>query len=128
MSERLLEIARDADGRFMATIDDRRPQVEVGTWDDVRRLRNQTHLVDHWSDDDLAAFISLHGHPFDQWWSELSPACADALVADPRGAVPDVHQAEVKRSLSRQPRQAGLELQGSSFSPALRAYVEAKST
>lgn len=127
MSERMLEIVRDSDEQFRATINDRRPRVVVVSWDDVRRLRNQTHLVDHWSDDDLAAFISLHGHPFDRWWSELSPACAEALVADPRGAVPDVHQAEVKRSLSRQPRQAGLELQGSSFSPALRAYVEAKS-
>lgn len=127
MSERLLEIARDADGRFMATIDDRRPQVEVGTWDDVRRLRNQTYLVDHWAEGDLDAFVALHGHPFDRWWSELSEAAAAALVASPSGSLPVEHEAEVKRSLSRQPKQAGLELQGSSLSPALRAYIEAKS-
>ena len=127
MSERMLEIARDAYGRFMATIDDRRPQVEVGTWDDVRRLRQQTYLVDHWADGDLDAFVALHGHPFDRWWSELSAACAAALLASPSAAIPPEHEAEVKRSLGRQPKQVGLELQGSSFSPALRAYVEAKS-
>lgn len=122
----MLEIARDADGRFIATVDERRPPVVVDSWDDVRRLRNSTYLVDHWSDDDLAAFIAQHGHPFDQWWDGLSEACAAALVASPSGAVPVEHEAEVKRTLSRQPRQAGLELQGSSFSPALRAYLEAK--
>lgn len=127
MSERMLEIARDADGRFIATVDERRPPVVVDSWDDVRRLRNSTYLVDHWSDDDLAAFIAQHGHPFDQWWDGLSEACAAALVADPAGAVPAEHQDEVKRTLSRQPRQAGLGLDGSSFSPALRAYVAAKS-
>jgi hypothetical protein len=126
MSERMLEVARDADGRFLATIDERRPPVEVGSWDDVRRLRNQTYLVDHWSDDDLAAFIALHGHPFDQWWEGLSEACAAALVANAQGPVPVEHQDEVKRSLARQPRQAGLGLDGSSLSPALRAYVEAR--
>ncbi|MFC6236677.1 hypothetical protein [Longivirga aurantiaca] len=127
MSERMLEIARDADGRFLATVDERRAPVVIDDWDDVRRLRNKTYLVDHWSDDDLAAFIALHGHPFDQWWSELSAACADALVANPGGQVPSEHQDEVKRTLNRQPRQAGLGLDGSSLSPALRAYVEAKS-
>lgn len=128
MSERMLEIARDADGRFLATIDERRPPVVIDGWDDVRRLRNQSYLVDRWSDDDLAAFIALHGHPFDQWWSELSPACAAALVAAPAGQVPAEHQDEVKRTLNRQSRQAGLGLDGSSLSPTLRAYVQAKST
>jgi len=126
MSERMLEIARGADGRFMATIDDHRTPVEVGSWDDVRRLRNQTYLVDRWSDDDLTAFIALHGHPFDQWWSQLSPACAEALVATVGQQVPVDHQDEVKRTLARQPRQAGLGLDGSSLSPALKAYVAAK--
>ena len=105
----------------------RLPPVSLDSWDDVRRLRNSTYLVDHWSDDDLAAFIEQHGHPFDQWWDGLSEACAAALVADPGGPVPAEHQDEVKRTLSRQPRQAGLGLDGSSFSPALRAYVAAKS-
>ena len=40
--------------------------------------------------------------------------------------VPVEHQDEVKRSLARQPRQAGLGLDGSSLSPALRAYVEGR--
>ena len=126
MSERMLEIARDADGRFMATIDDHRAPVEVAGWDDVRRLRNQTYLVDRWADGDLDAFIALHGHPFDQWWSELSEPCAAALIATAGQQVPVEHQDEVKRTLARQARQAGLSLDGSSLSPALRAYVAAK--
>jgi hypothetical protein len=126
MSERQLEITRAADGRFLAVLDERRPPVEVTSWDDVRRLRGRTHLVDHWADGDRAAFIALHGHPFDDWWAELSAACADALAANPDGAVPAEHHVEVKRTLSHQPRQAGLELQGSLLSAELRAYVTAR--
>jgi hypothetical protein len=126
MSERQLEIARDADGRFLAVLDERRPPVEVTSWDDVRRLRGRTHLVDHWADGDLEAFIALHGHPFDDWWAKLSAACAAALAAHPDGAVPAEHHIEVKRTLSHQPRQVGLELQGSLLSAELRAYVAAR--
>jgi hypothetical protein len=126
MSERLLEIARADDGRFLAVPDERRPPVEVTSWDDVRRLRGQFHLVDHWADGDREAFIALHGHPFDDWWAELSAACAAALAGDPAGPVPPEHHVEVKRTLSHQPRQAGLDLQGSSLSAELRAYVAAR--
>ena len=123
MSERMLEIARDPDGRFMAIGDERQPPVEVTSWDDVRRLRGKTHLVDHWAGDDRTAFIALHGHPFDDWWSSLSPACAAALMADPHAAVPAEHHVEVKRALAHQARQAGLDLQGSHLSTELRDYV-----
>ena len=126
MSERMLEIARAADGRFLAIGDERQPPLEVTSWDDVRRLRGKTHLVDHWAGDDRAAFIALHGHPFDDWWSSLSEACAAALLADPHGAIPAEHHVEVKRTLVHQQRQTGLELQGSSMSAELRAYVEAR--
>jgi hypothetical protein len=109
-------------------VDPRQAPVEVRSWDDVRRLRGRTHLVDHWSDADLAAFIAAFGHPFDQWWSELSEACARALTADPSGPVPTEHHAEVKRTLNRQPRQSGLGLDGSSFTPQLRDYVASKAS
>jgi hypothetical protein len=126
MSERQLEIARDPDGRFLAIGDPRQPAVEVTSWDDVRRLRGKTHLVDHWAGEDRAAFIALHGHPFDDWWASLSPACAAALLADPHGQIPAEHHVEVKRTLNHQARQSGLELQGSSMSPELRDYVAAR--
>jgi hypothetical protein len=128
MSERMLEIVRTADDRFLATVDERRDPVEVTSWDDVRRLRGKHHLVDHWAEGAREAFIDAHGHPFDSWWGSLSAACADALRRDPHGAVPPEHHAEVKRALLHQPRQQGLELEGSSFSPELRAYLAAKQT
>ncbi len=126
MSERMLEIARRPDGCFVATFDDKSGPVEVSSWDDVRRLRGKTHLVDHWSAADLEAFIALHGHPFDDWWASLSPGCAAALLSDPHGAVPAEHHREVKRTLSHQPRQRGLGLEGSLLSGELRAFVQAK--
>jgi hypothetical protein len=126
MSERMLEIARAQDGRFLAVADERQPPVEVTGWDDVRRLRSRSHLVDHWAPGDREAFIALHGHPFDDWWAELSAACAAALAAHPDDAVPAEHHVEVTRTLRHQPRQAGLDLQGSSLSAELRAYITAR--
>jgi hypothetical protein len=128
MSERLLEIARAADGRFLAVHDPRLPAVVVTSWDDVRRLRGRSHLVDHWSAQDLAAFIAEHGHPFDDWWASLSAESRAALKADPHGPVPGVHHDEVKRTLARQSKQAGLGLQGSALTPELAAYVASTPT
>ena len=126
MSERMLEIVRDGEGRFMATADERHPAVEVRSWDDVRRLRGKSHLVDHWADGVRAEFIALHGHPFDDWWGGLTDACLAALRANPHGSVPPEHHDEVKRTLRHQPKQAGLGLEGSSLSAELRAFVVAK--
>jgi hypothetical protein len=126
MSEHMLEIWREADGRFLALPEPRYPPVEVTSWDEVRRLRGRHHLVDHWQGEALAAFIAAHGHPFDDWWQSLSPACASALLADPFGPVPAEHHTEVKRTLLHQPKQKGLELEGSLLSPELRAYVAAR--
>jgi hypothetical protein len=126
MSERMLEIVRDGEGRFMATADERHPAVEVRSWDDVRRLRGKSHLVDHWADGLRAEFIALHGHPFDDWWAALTPACATALQAHPYGEVPAAYQAEVKRAIAHQSRQVGLEFQGSSLSRELQDYVAAR--
>ena len=123
MSERLLEVARQADGRFLAIFDDGEPAVEVLSWDDIRRLRDKRHLVDHWPGDDRELFIERYGHPFDDWWAELSPACAEALMADPAGAVPEQFQDEVKRSLRHQPKQSGLGMDGSSLTAEARAFV-----
>jgi len=126
MSERMLEIVRDGEGRFLATADERHPAVEVRSWDDVRRLRGKTHLVDHWADGVRAEFIALHGHPFDDWWASLTPACAQALREHPHGEVPSAFQSEVKRAITHQSRQAGLELAGSSLSRELQEYVAAR--
>ena len=123
MSERLLEVARQPDGRFLATFEDGEPAVEVFGWDDIRKLRDKRHLVDHWAGQDRDAFIEQHGHPFDDWWAELSPACAEALMAEPAGAVPAAFQDEVKRSLRHQPKQSGLGLDGSSLTPEAREFV-----
>jgi hypothetical protein len=126
MSERLLEITRQPDGRFLATFADGEPAVEVSSWDDIRRLCGRRHVLDHWAGDDRAAFIEAHGHPFDDWWNQLSPACAAALLADPAGPVPHQHHDEVKRTLRHQPHQAGLGLEGSSLTAELRAFVAQK--
>ncbi len=127
MSERRLEIARQPDGRFLASADGGATTVEVSSWDDIRTLRDKRHLVDHWADGDQQAFIDQHGSPFEDWWRLLSPACAEALMADPRAAVPVEHDDEVKRTLRHQPRQAGLGLEGSGLSAQLRAFVAEKS-
>jgi hypothetical protein len=126
MSERLLEIVRAPDGRFLASFDDGEPAVEVTSWDDIRRLRGRRHIVDHWSGDDRKAFIERYGHPFDDWWNQLTAACAEALAADPNGPVPQQHHDEVKRSLRHQSTQAGLGLEGSRLTAEVRAYVAKK--
>jgi hypothetical protein len=126
MSERMLEIDRRADGMFVATAGGTDAPVEVSSWPEIRRLRGKTHLVDHWADGTREAFIALHGHPFDDWWASLTPACAQALETDPHGAVSPDHHREVKRTLAHQPRQTGLELEGSLLGAELRAYVAAK--
>jgi hypothetical protein len=126
MSERLLEIVRQPDGRFLASFDDGQPAVEVSSWDDIRRLRGRRHIVDHWTHEDREAFIGQYGHPFDDWWSQLTGACAEALTADPNGPVPPQHHDEVKRTLRHQPQQAGLGMEGSSLTAEVRAFVADK--
>ena len=126
MSERLLEIVRQPDGRYLASSDDGQPAVDVSSWDEIRRLRGRRHLVDHWAGDDRQAFIKLYGHPFDDWWDQLTAACAESLLADPHGPVPPQHHDEVKRTLRHQPEQAGLGLEGSSLTKELRAFVAEK--
>ena len=123
MSERVLEVVLRPDGRFWASFDESRPAVEVSSWDDIRALRAKRHVVDHWVGDDRQAFIEQHGHPFDDWWDQLSDGCADALMADPTQAVPTEFLDEIKRTLRHQPRQAGLQLDGSVLSAELSAYV-----
>lgn len=126
MSERLLEIARQPDGRFLASFDDGAPAVEVTSWSDIRRLRGRRHIHDHWAGNDRQSFIEQNGHPFDDWWDQLSTACAQALTADPDGPVPPQHHEEVKRTLRHQSQQAGLELEGSRLSAEMQAYVAGK--
>lgn len=123
MTERLLEVARRTDGRFWASFDESQPAVEVSSWDEVRALRAKRRLVDHWAGEDRQAFIDQHGHPFDEWWSQLTVGCAGALMADPEDAVPTAFLDEIKRTLRHQPRQAGLQLDGSRLSAELSAYV-----
>jgi hypothetical protein len=126
MSERLLEIARQPDGRFLASFDDGEPAVEVTSWNDIRRLRGRRHIHDHWAGDDRQAFIEQYGHPFDDWWDQLSDACAEALAADPNGPVPPQHHEEVKRTLRHQSQQTGLGLEGSRLTAEMQAYVAEK--
>jgi hypothetical protein len=126
MSERFLEIVLHPDGRFLASFEDGQPAVEVSSWDNIRRLRGRRHLVDHWAPGDRQAFIERHGHPFDDWWDQLTDACAEALLANSSGPVPAAHHDEVKRTLRHQSQQAGLGLEGSSLSAELRAFIAAK--
>jgi hypothetical protein len=126
MSERFLEIVRQPDGSFLASFEDGQPAVEVSSWDDIRRLRGRRHLVDHWAAGDRQAFIEQHGHPFDDWWNQLTAGCAEALLADPHGPVPSKHHDEVKRTLRHQSQQAGLGLEGSSLTAEARAFVAGK--
>jgi hypothetical protein len=126
LSERLREITRQPEGRFLACFDDAQPAVEVSSWDDIRELRGRRHLVDHWAGDDRQAFIELYGHPFDDWWGELTAACAEALLADPHGPVPPQHHDEVKRTLRHQSQQAGLGLEGSRLTAEVRAFLAEK--
>jgi hypothetical protein len=126
MSERLLEISRQPDGRFLANFDDGQPAVEVSSWDEIRELRGRRHLVDHWAEGDREAFIERYGHPFDHWWGQLTAACAEALLADPDGPVPPQHHDEVKRTLRHQSDQAGLGLEGSRLTAEVRAFLAEK--
>ena len=126
MSERFLEIVLQPDGRFLASFEDGQPAVEVSSWDSIRRLRGRRHLVDHWSQGDRQVFIERYGHPFDDWWDQLSDACASALLASSSGSVPPQHHDEIKRSRRHQSQQAGLGLEGSSLSAELRAFVAEK--
>jgi hypothetical protein len=126
MSERFLEIVVAPDGRFLASFEDGQPAVEVSSWDDIRRLRGRRHLVDHWANDDRQAFIERYGHPFDDWWGQLSDACAEALLADSSAPVPPQHHDEIKRTLRHQSQQAGLALEGSSLTAELRAFISEK--
>jgi hypothetical protein len=126
MSERLLEIVRQPDGRYLASFDDGQQAVVVTSWEDIRRLRGRRHIVDHWAPHDLQSFIAEYGHPFDDWWSQLSAGCAEALLADPGGPVPQRHHDEVKRTLRHQPPQTGLGLEGSSLTAEVRAFISDK--
>jgi hypothetical protein len=126
MSERRLEVLRQPDGRFLASYDRAQPAVEVSSWDDIRRLRARRHLVDHWVAAERQEFIERYGHPFDDWWGQLTAACAEALLADPHGPVPPQHHEEVKRTLRHQPRQEGLGLDGSAFTAEVAAFVADK--
>ncbi len=125
MSERPLEVVRQPDGRFLASSPGE-VDVEVTSWEDVRRLRGKRHLADHWTDADRLAFIELYGHPFDAWWSQLSPAAAASLIADPHGSVASEHVEEVKRTLRHESRQTGLGLDGSRLTEETQAFVAAK--
>jgi hypothetical protein len=127
MSERPLEVVRQPDGRFLASSPGE-VDVEVKSWEDVRRLRGKRHLADHWTDADRLAFIELYGHPFDAWWSQLSPAAAAALLADPSGSVAPEHIEEVKRTLRHESRQTGLGLDGSRLTEETQAFVAAKAS
>lgn len=126
MAERILDVVRQPDGRFLASFEDGQPTVEVSSWEDVRRLRGQRHLIDRWSGEDRAAFITQYGHPFDDWWEHLSPTCAAALMADPSGAVPSKYLEEIKRTLRHQTRQMGLGLDGSLLTDETQAFVAEK--
>jgi hypothetical protein len=123
VSERLLEIVRQPDGRFLATFDDDRPAVPVASWADVRRLRDRHHQNDHWTGEDRAAFIAAYGDPFDDWWDSLPAAVRAALMADPHGPVPPEHAEELKRSLRKESGRDGLRVEGSSLTAAVQAYV-----
>jgi hypothetical protein len=64
---------------------------------------------------------------FDDWWDQLSDACAEALTADPNGPVPPQHHDEVKRQLRHQSQQTGLGLEGSRLTAEVQAYIAEKS-
>jgi hypothetical protein len=125
VSERPLEVVRQPDGRFLASSPGE-VDVEVKSWADVRRLRGKRHLADHWTDEDRRAFIELYGHPFDAWWSQLSPAAAASLMADPSGSVAPEHIEEIKRTLRHESRQTGLGLDGSRLTQETQAFVASK--
>ena len=126
MSERLLELARLADGSFVATFADDQPPAVVTRWADIRRLRARHRLNDHWAAGDREAFIAEHGHPFDDWWASLSPGAQQALMADPRGPIPPGIAVELKRSLRHEPGRDGLRVEGSFFTELVRDYISSK--
>jgi hypothetical protein len=124
MSERLLEVARQPDGHFLATFNDTEAPAQVTSWADIRRLRRRYYLTDHWLEQDRQEFIALYGHPFDDWWNALSAACREALMDDPNGPVPSKYHNEIAKSLRYQP--VGLGLEGSQFTPEGRAFIARK--
>ena len=126
MSERLLELARLADGSFVATFADDRPPAVVKGWADIRQLRARHRLNDHWTESDREAFIAEHGHPFDDWWNSLTPTLQQTLIADPRGPIPSTVAVELKRSLRHEPGRDGLRVEGSYFTEPVREYLTAK--
>ena len=87
MAERTLDVTRLPDGSFVAAFDDDRPPAPVASWADIRRLRDRHRLTDRWAAPDRAAFVALHGHPYDDWWHALAPQVRRALGADPRGPI-----------------------------------------
>jgi len=124
MSERFLEMTRQADGSFLASFADDRPAARVSGWADIRRLRHRHNMTDHWAvDTDRAAFIAEFGHPYDDWWASLSPSCRESFMADPAGPVPARHAEELRRSLRHELGRDGLRAEGAFFSPEVRAYV-----
>jgi hypothetical protein len=124
VTERFLEVTRQPDGSFLAAFADDRPPAPVSGWSDIRRLRDRHRLNDHWTGADRDAFIAAHGHPFDDWFDALPASCRDALMADPQGPVPAEYAVALKRSLRRELGRDGLRVEGSFFSPAVRAYLE----
>ncbi len=127
VSERSLEIARQPDGAFLATFDDRDEPVPVTTWAEIRRLRARHRQEDHWASGDRDLFIAQHGHPFDDWWTSLGTACRDALLADPSGAVPSAYAEEIRRSLRSEPGRDGLRVDGSYFTVEVREFLSQRS-
>jgi hypothetical protein len=126
VGERFLEMTRDESGRYFAEFADDRPAVPVSTWAEIRRIRSRHRLTDHWTGDDRETFIAGHGHPYDDWWDGLPPACQRALIADPRGAVPPEFAVALKRSLRDESGRDGLRVEGSFFTAQVREYVAAR--
>ena len=126
MSEHRLEIAQRPDGTFAATFDDRYPAVPVASWAEIRKLRARHRQEDSWAPGAHEAFVAAHGHPFDDWWESLGPEVQAALLADPEGPVPPAYAEAVKRSLRSETGRDGLRVDGSSFTPEVRAFLAAK--
>jgi len=126
VSERALEIAQLPDGSFAATFDDRDPAAPVASWADIRRLRARHRLEDHWAPGAREAFVAAHGHAFDDWWATLGPDVQAGLLAETEGRVPTAYADAVKRSLRSEPGRDGLRVDGSSFTPEVRAFLVLK--
>ncbi len=123
MAERSLELTKNPDGTFSATFDDARAAVQVSSWAEIRRLRVRHRLSDHWTAGDHAEFVAEHGHPFADWWAGLSPECRSALLAAPAGPIPAEFAEELRRSLRHELGRDGLRVEGSFFTPEVRAFL-----